>query len=121
MNILSNSIDALEEMMVLDPNFIPKITLTTQRLDSDQITITIADNGPGMSDEIRSRIFDPFFTTKEPGKGTGLGLPICYQIIHEKHGGTLECESVLGSGTTFIVTIPTTIAAVQKIRSDRIS
>lgn len=120
MNILSNSIDALEEMMALDPNFMPKITLTTQRLNSDQVTITIADNGPGMSDEVRSRIFDPFFTTKEPGKGTGLGLPICYQIIHEKHGGNLECRSVIGSGTTFIVTIPTTIAAVQQIRADRI-
>ena len=106
MNILSNSIDALEEVMALDSNFMPKITLTTQRLNSDQITITIADNGPGMSDEVRSRIFDPFFTTKEPGKGTGLGLPICYQIIHEKHAGTLECQSVLGAGTTFIVTIP---------------
>lgn len=120
MNIIANSIDALEEMTELDPDFMPKITLTTQMLGSDQITITIADNGRGIPDEVRSRIFDPFFTTKEPGKGTGLGLPICYQIIHERHGGTIECQSILGSGTTFVITIPTIVAAVQEIQSDRI-
>jgi signal transduction histidine kinase len=120
MNIIANSIDALEEMTEIDHDFMPKITLTTQRLGSDQITITIADNGRGIPDEVRSRIFDPFFTTKEPGKGTGLGLPICYQIIHERHGGTIECQSILGSGSTFIITIPTIAAPVQQIQSDRI-
>ena len=120
MNIIANSIDALEEMTKIDSDFMPKITLTTQRLGSDQITITIADNGQGIPDEVRSRIFDPFFTTKEPGKGTGLGLPICYQIIHERHGGTIECQSVHGSGTTFVITIPTIVAPVQQIQPDRI-
>ena len=110
MNILSNGIDALEEITEQDPDFMPQITITTKYLDSNQITITIVDNGPGMSEEVRSRIFDPFFTTKQPGKGTGLGLPICYQIIHEKHGGTLECQSIPGSGTTFMITIPATVA-----------
>ena len=113
MNIIANSIDALEEMTEIDPDFMPKITLTTQRLGSDQITITIADNGQGIPDEVRSRIFDPFFTTKEPGKGTGLGLPICYQIIHERHGGTIECQSILGSGSKFTITIPTIVEPVQ--------
>jgi signal transduction histidine kinase len=57
-------------------------------------------------DQIKSKIFDPFFTTKPVGKGTGLGLSIGYQIIGEKHQGTLECFSELGSGTTFQIEIP---------------
>ncbi|MCD8488698.1 HAMP domain-containing sensor histidine kinase [Kamptonema cortianum] len=66
----------------------------------------IADNGLGMSETVRSRIFDPFFTTKPIGKGTGLGLPISYQIVTEKHNGKLECESTAQKGTQFVIQIP---------------
>ena len=72
----------------------------------DSIRISIADNGPGMSETVQQRIFDPFFTTKPVGRGTGLGLSISYQIITEQHGGQLQCVSQLGKGTEFIIDIP---------------
>jgi signal transduction histidine kinase len=118
MNILSNAIDALEESKVESLNLednvqpanlepvIPCIQIRTEALDSDWATIRIADNGPGMSEEIQSKLFDPFFTTKSVGKGTGLGLSISYQIIKERHGGSLQCFSELGQGTEFVIKIP---------------
>ncbi|NEP61866.1 MAG: HAMP domain-containing histidine kinase, partial [Symploca sp. SIO2G7] len=62
--------------------------------------------GSGMTAAIRKQLFDPFFTTKSVGKGTGLGLAISYQIIVEKHGGAIWCESELGVGTEFWIKIP---------------
>jgi two-component system NtrC family sensor kinase len=70
------------------------------------VTIRIRDNGAGMASNIRERLFDPFFTTKPVGKGTGLGLSISYQIIVQKHGGSLECRSTPGQGTEFVLQIP---------------
>lgn len=66
----------------------------------------IADNGGGMIDEVKARIFERFFTTKPLGKGTGLGLPISYQITVEKHGASLKCVSSQEKGTEFIIEIP---------------
>lgn len=71
------------------------------------IVCKITDTGHGIKPEHLDKIFDPFFTTKEVGQGTGLGLSISYGII-EKHGGTIEVESKVGEGTTFIVTLPMT-------------
>jgi signal transduction histidine kinase len=68
--------------------------------------IRIRDNGFGISEEVRPRIFDPFFTTKPVGKGTGLGLLICYQIVVERHKGSLNCTSYPTVGTEFVVEIP---------------
>ena len=59
-----------------------------------------------MSETIQSKLFDPFFTTKPVGKGTGLGLSISYQIIVDKHGGRLMCDTTPGEGTTFIIELP---------------
>ncbi|MBO4369675.1 MAG: two-component sensor histidine kinase, partial [Desulfovibrio sp.] len=59
----------------------------------------------GMDEETRQRIFDPFFTTKKVGEGTGLGLAICFSIL-EKLGGHIACQSILGKGTTFTITLP---------------
>jgi signal transduction histidine kinase len=59
-----------------------------------------------MSEEVKQRIFDQLFTTKAVGKGTGLGLAIAKQIVEETHGGNLSCNSVLGQGTEFVITIP---------------
>ncbi len=56
-----------------------------------------------MSQEVKAKIFQPFFTTKPTGQGTGLGLSLAYDIVTKGHGGTIECESVEGEGTTFIV------------------
>ena len=69
--------------------------------------ISIADNGIGIPEKIRRCIFDPFFTTKPVGKGRGLGLSICYQIIVQKHLGKLICNSSPGKGTEFIIELPT--------------
>jgi light-regulated signal transduction histidine kinase (bacteriophytochrome) len=102
MNILSNAIDALQMQVDHHPSVKPSICISTRiSADSSFVLIRIADNGPGMTEEVKRLIFDPFFTTKPVGKGTGLGLAISYQIIVEKHGGIIECVSELGKGTEF--------------------
>ena len=106
MNILVNAIDALEESVDNShKSKIPQILIQTQKLDSSQIMVRICDNGPGISPAIQSKLFDPFFTTKAPGKGTGIGLAICYQIV-EKHGGKIEVISSLGAGAEFAIALP---------------
>jgi two-component system, NtrC family, sensor kinase len=100
MNILSNAIDALPKTTIN-----PTIRIKTE-LVGDRVVITIADNGVGITPDIQKRLFDPFFTTKPIGQGTGLGLAISYQIIVEKHRGTLQCFSELGKGTQFRIEIP---------------
>ncbi|MEG4352166.1 AAA family ATPase [Microcoleus sp. LAD1_D5] len=117
MNVLSNAIDAVELGVgrpettaklenPLSPIFERKIEIRTEVCDKNLVRIYIADNGPGMTEEVRSRIFDPFFTTKAVGKGTGLGLSISYQIVVEKHGGKLMCFSAPGEGAEFVIEIP---------------
>jgi PAS domain S-box-containing protein len=107
MNILTNAIHALEESLV-NGEIInnPQIRIRTEVVAQNQVIIRIADNGIGIPEEIKQRLFDPFFTTKPVGKGTGMGLSICYQIITEKHGGCLECISQPGSGAEFAIAIP---------------
>jgi signal transduction histidine kinase len=77
----------------------------TSRLMEDEIHATFADTGEGISPEDLKHIFDPFYTTKEVGEGTGLGLSISYGIV-EQHGGTIETESTVGEGATFVVKLP---------------
>ncbi|MEH2357080.1 MAG: ATP-binding protein [Nostoc sp.] len=105
MNILANAIDALEEAFQngLCPE--PIIRISSAQVN-ENIVIQIADNGTGIPEAIQSHLFDPFFTTKPVGKGTGMGLSISYQIITEKHGGSLQCVSLPGQGAEFIITIP---------------
>jgi two-component system NtrC family sensor kinase len=115
MNILVNAIDALEDLWNsqnhqgrADHLAIRIQSALAQNLVAKQesVIIRIADNGWGMEESVRQRIFDPFFTTKSVGKGTGLGLSISYQIVTEKHGGSLFCNSELGRGTEFIIEVP---------------
>ena len=109
-NLIANAIDAIDESnfgksyieIEKNPN---KIVISTC-LENQQVKISIADNGSGMPESIINQIFHPFFTTKSEGKGTGLGLSISYEIVTEKHGGTIECISSLGQGTEFIIQIP---------------
>ncbi|RUR77858.1 serine/threonine protein kinase [Chlorogloeopsis fritschii PCC 6912] len=113
MNILANAIDALEqansgrsfaEIKAGNPN---TITVNTKLTANNQsVVIEIKDNGTGMTEDVKYRIFDHLFTTKGVGKGTGLGLSISRQIIVENHGGSLTCNSVLGQGTEFLISIP---------------
>ncbi len=111
MNIIANAIDALEEYnskrspleIQQNPS---QITIQTETIHSTHVIIKIIDNGPGMSAAVKSRLFDPFFTTKPVGTGTGLGLSICYQIVVEKHGGSLWCVSEPEQGTEFWIEIP---------------
>lgn len=108
MNILSNAIDALEEARNrrTPQDESPCITIQTKVICNRQIDIYIRDNGPGVPEAARTKLFAPFFTTKPLGKGTGMGLSISHQIVTEKHQGHLMCESEVGKGTTFIITIP---------------
>jgi signal transduction histidine kinase len=71
----------------------------------DIVHIEVRDAGTGIPDELRERVFEPFFTTKQPGEGTGLGLPLVYNIVSD-HGGVIAIESTTGVGTTVIVRLP---------------
>lgn len=111
MNLLSNAIDALEQLAYekvqqQGPVQACKISIVTRLKDENLVWVTISDNGPGISKTVQLQMFDPFFTTKEVGKGTGLGLFISYQIIEEKHNGRLWCESTVDTGTQFTIAIP---------------
>jgi hypothetical protein len=115
MNILNNAIDALDEAnsrkspleTETDPSTIRICTEFSQESTSNpQVVIRIADNGGGMTEEVRLRAFDPFFTTKPVGEGAGLGLAISYQIIVELHKGQLHCNSSPGEGTELVIQIP---------------
>lgn len=81
------------------------IRIETTNTAAGKVEIRVNDTGPGIPEEIQSRIFDPFFTTKPVGKGTGLGLSVCLGIIKD-HGGSIDVESSIGEGATFIVRLP---------------
>ncbi|MEM9542083.1 MAG: ATP-binding protein [Cyanobacteria bacterium P01_E01_bin.42] len=115
MNLLSNAIDALEERdkhrtlteIKTNPS---TIAINTRFEASDGIPephaiVEISDNGTGIPPANQEKLFDPFFTTKPIGKGTGMGLAISYQIVVEKHGGILDCQSNLGEGAKFTIEI----------------
>ncbi|MEH2062549.1 MAG: ATP-binding protein [Nostoc sp.] len=112
MNVLVNAIDALEEAspkrsseeLKSHPN---QIKLQTQiDKSSDYAIVQIYDNGIGMSEDVKHRVFDHMFTTKPVGKGIGLGMAIAYQIVVDKHKGTIEVDSTPGCGTEFTIRIP---------------
>lgn len=112
MNLLSNAIDAFDDanrdktyqQLEENPNVIE--VKTTFLPESERVQVTIADNGPGMSEVVRDRIFQAFFTTKPEGKGTGLGLSISWDIVTEMHQGQMRCLSKVGEGTQFVVELP---------------
>jgi len=83
-----------------------KLTITTNHKDeSGFVHMSVKDTGTGMTDEVKARLFEPFFTTKESGKGTGLGLATCYQIIKD-YEGRITVDSEVGKGTTFHILLP---------------
>ncbi|HSF76222.1 MAG TPA: PAS domain S-box protein, partial [Microcoleus sp.] len=101
MNIIANAIDVLQE-----PLENPGIIRIRTEVEGTLAVIRIADNGAGITDQVKQRIFDPFYTTKRIGSGTGMGLAISHSIIVEKHKGEIKCFSVVGKGTEFIIEIP---------------
>ncbi|WP_439585521.1 sensor histidine kinase [Dyadobacter bucti] len=103
MNILTNSIYAL--LKDNHENKTPTIWVRSWLKDPENISISMRDNGPGMTPEVRAKIFEPFFTTKQVGDGTGLGLSIVFKII-EVHSGTIQVNTEVGSGTEFLITLP---------------
>ena len=106
-NLIDNAYDALFAKKLTDDKFEPIINIKTIHL-SRGVEIHIKDNGIGIDAENQKRIFTPFFTTKPSGKGIGLGLSLCYNIIVSEHGGTLTYETKKGEFTEFILTIPHT-------------
>jgi signal transduction histidine kinase len=99
-NIIDNAVDAMHGK--------GEIKLKTYEEDQ-RVVVEIADNGPGIPQDIQSRIFEPFFTTKAPGQGTGLGLHISHDIIANRHHGQLMVESKPGE-TRFRVVLPVKIS-----------
>ncbi len=97
-NIISNACHAMENAQT-------KILTVTTESSNNSIFIKFSDTGHGIPEEDIAKVFDPFFTTKDVGKGSGLGLSICYGIVKE-HYGTIIAESSQGSGATFIIEIP---------------
>ena len=94
--LATNAIDAMPEGGTL--------TIAARRQDKE-VLVEISDTGVGIAPEHVTKIFEPFFTTKEVGRGTGLGLAVCYGILTE-HGGSLDVQSALGVGSTFTITLP---------------
>lgn len=99
-NTLINAAESLEGR----PDACIRITTRLENAGR-QVRLSIADNGPGMTDDVKDRLFDPFFTTKQRIGGTGLGMSITYGII-EEHGGSIEVDTRLGEGTTFHYLLP---------------
>ena len=98
MNILVNAAQAIEKKGIIN---------ISTKAENNFVEIKISDTGSGISEKNLSKIFDPFFTTKEVGKGTGLGMNIAYNII-KKHNGSIDIQSTVGKGTTFIIKLPVT-------------
>lgn len=126
MNLITNAADAVAErghgqvdvmVQALDwhPDMAPRHVFG-QRLDAGRyVTVTVEDDGAGMSEKTIARIFDPFFTTKK--KGRGLGLSAVLGIV-QGHGGMLTVESREGQGTRFMLLLPGSDAPVANARSD---
>jgi signal transduction histidine kinase len=98
LNIINNAVYAMKEG--------GSLTIRTT-LDGSQVRVAFADTGPGIPAEILNRIFDPFFTTKPEVSGTGLGLSVSLGIV-QSHGGSIDVQSEVGKGTTFVIALPVT-------------
>ncbi len=106
LNVMNNACYAVWHKAQTAPEgYAPEVSVSVS-MDGGNVIIAIADNGEGMTDEVKQRLFENFFTTKPIGQGTGLGMSITRDIIENKHGGKVTFESEIGKGTTFVFTIP---------------
>lgn len=108
LNVMNNACYAVwKKMQTATDGYTPEISISVAT-EGNNMLITIADNGEGMTDEVKERLYENFFTTKPIGEGTGLGMNITRDIIENKHGGKVDFTSTLGVGTAFTFTIPIT-------------
>ncbi len=122
LNLCINARDAIEARQAIDPSAPRRISVAARHVTgpdgSALVRLSVADTGTGMDEEVRARLFEPFFTTKALGKGTGLGLATAYGLV-KQHGGWIECESQLGSGSVFHVYLPTASGATREAEGVR--
>lgn len=106
LNVVNNAFYAVWERSKAEgEDYHPTVDISTTS-NGEQFTITISDNGNGMSETVKAKLYENFFTTKPVGHGTGLGMAITRDIIVNKHRGTVDFESTENIGTTFKLTIP---------------
>jgi signal transduction histidine kinase len=105
-NLLNNAFYAVSERKrQLNGSFDPLVLVTTKK-HGNYISITVKDNGTGMSEKVIAKAFQPFFTTKPGGEGTGLGLSLSYDLVTKAHGGEMKVESTEGEGAKFTIELP---------------
>lgn len=109
-NVMNNACYAVKQKAVEyaangNDAYVPTIEITV-RVADNRLVIVIADNGTGMSEEVRKKLFQQTITTKPIGEGTGLGMQITHEIITKNHNGEIKIESTLGEGTTVSFEIP---------------
>jgi signal transduction histidine kinase len=106
LNLINNAFYAVSERQQVEKKvYTPTVSVSTKKM-GDKIEIKVSDNGTGIAQKALDKIFQPFFTTKPTGQGTGLGLSLSYDIVTKVHGGTLNVETKVGEGTTFIINFP---------------
>ncbi len=99
-NLMLNAIDALAECEEDEPI----LTVSARRV-GEMMVVSVADNGPGMTEHSKANAFEPFFTTKSAGAGTGLGLWVCYEVVRG-HGGKISFDDRPGGGLVVTVELP---------------
>ncbi len=115
--LLINAAQAIEDKLACEDadfaasaNGVPAHRLGIIELSTSQqgehLQIVVSDTGGGIPEHLKQRIFDPFFTTKDVGRGSGQGLSIAYNVVCNKHGGSIEVQNNVGGGTQFVVTLP---------------
>ncbi len=106
LNLITNAFYACNEKKKLQiDGYEPMVSVKTEK-HKDRITISVKDNGNGITQKVLDKIFQPFFTTKPTGQGTGLGLSLSYDII-KAHGGSIDVNTKENEGTEFIISLPT--------------
>ena len=106
LNLFSNGFEALAgKAAKANGEYQPRMAVVVKKT-GQEATITIRDNGSGISPEHLPKIFDPFFTTKPPNEGTGLGLSLAHETIVQAHGGKVKVDSKLGDYTEFTISLP---------------
>ena len=110
LNLIVNAAHAIKGASSENTDELGTITVIT-RSHADRVEIIVADTGTGIDDSVRDKIFDPFFTTKEVGKGTGQGLALVRSAIIDRHGGSINVDTEIGKGTTFVIGLSTVVEA----------